>query len=93
MVIGLLAPFRRVLLTRGCQQDPCFVGDFLRVGLPLRPAKSLQGFVGWLTYAACHTGKWLKSSVERLSDKSLDGPQGFVLLVLKAAKMVFVGPF
>src|SRR5215217_8628706 len=31
MVTGPLAPFRRLLLTRGCQQDPCFVGDFLRV--------------------------------------------------------------
>jgi hypothetical protein len=29
----------------------------------------------------------------RLSDKLLDGLQGFVLMVLKAAKMVFVGPF
>jgi hypothetical protein len=29
----------------------------------------------------------------KLSDKSLDGPQGFVLMVLKAAKTVFVGPF
>src|ERR671921_1922244 len=74
MVIGLLAPFRRVLLTRGCQQDPCFEGDFLRVGLPLRPAKSLQGFVGWLTYAACHTGKWLKSRTVRLSVLSAISP-------------------
>jgi hypothetical protein len=34
-----------------------------------------------------------KVQLLKLSDKSLDGPQGFVLLVLKAAKMVFVGPF
>jgi hypothetical protein len=37
--------------------------------------------------------KWLKSSVERLSDKSLDGPQRFVLVALKVAKMVLLGEF
>jgi hypothetical protein len=42
MGIGLLAPFTPLLLTRPCQQDLCLVGDFLRVGLPLRPAKSLK---------------------------------------------------
>jgi hypothetical protein len=31
-VIVLLAPFRGLLLKRGCQHDFCFVGDFL--GLP-----------------------------------------------------------
>jgi hypothetical protein len=29
----------------------------------------------------------------RLSDKSLDGPQRFVLVALKVAKMVLVGEF
>ena len=43
MVIGLLAPFRGLLLKRGCQHDFCFVGDFLRVAVGDRPAKSLKG--------------------------------------------------
>jgi hypothetical protein len=41
--MGLLAPFTRLLLKRGCQHDPSFLGDFLPVGLPPRPAKSLKG--------------------------------------------------
>src|SRR5215203_6613355 len=37
--------------------------------------------------------EWIKSSVKKLSDKSLDGPQRFVLVALKVAKMVLVGEF
>jgi hypothetical protein len=32
-------------------------------------------------------------SLKRLSDKSLDGPQRFMLVALKVAKMVLVGEF
>jgi hypothetical protein len=45
-VIGLLAPFRPLLLEGGCQHDPCFVGDFLRVGLHCDPQKVSRVFVG-----------------------------------------------
>lgn len=37
-------------------------GDFLRVGLSQRHAKSPKAFVEGLTDAACYTAKWLKSS-------------------------------
>src|SRR5215208_804517 len=43
MVIALLASFTQLLFKRGCQNDPCFVGDFLRVAVEDRPAKSPKG--------------------------------------------------
>src|SRR5215217_4661583 len=45
MVIGLLElPYHATSLKAPlCQHDPRFLGDFLRVGLSLRPAKSLKG--------------------------------------------------
>ena len=35
----------------------------------------------------------IRQFLERLSDKSLDGPQRFVLVALKVAKMVLLGEF
>src|SRR5215208_7722863 len=45
------------------------LGDFLRVGRLHRRAKSLTGIQGTRRDAACRAAQWLKSSVERLSEK------------------------
>jgi hypothetical protein len=39
------------------------LGEFLRVGLPLRHAKSSRDSVEDLNNAVCETAKWLKSSI------------------------------
>jgi hypothetical protein len=39
------------------------------------PQKVSRAYVGRFTYAACHSTKWLKSSWERLSEKSLRCPK------------------
>src|SRR5215217_68510 len=44
----------------------------LETRLSTQPLFSVGDFVGSLPYAVCHTAKWLKSSLERLSDKSLE---------------------
>ena len=43
--------------------------DFLRVARAHRPEKSLRAFMDPLADALCGAAKWLKSSVERLSEK------------------------
>jgi hypothetical protein len=51
------------------------LGDFLRVGRLHRRAKSLTGIQGTRRDAACRAAQWLKSSVERLSEKSRRHPK------------------
>jgi hypothetical protein len=77
MVIALLASLTPLLLTRGCQHDPSFLGDFLRVGLPLRPAKSPKGLRRMPTLCGVSYGQLAKvekkvnswKSVCRIPDK------------------------
>ena len=74
MVIGLLAPFTRLLLKGGCQHDPCLVGDFLRVAVAQRPAKSLKGFCRAANICGVLHDQMAKhESVERLYEKWFSG--------------------
>jgi hypothetical protein len=69
---GALSSFHAASLKRHLRtRAPRYLGTFLRVGLPLRPAKKSQGaFVGCLPYyAVCHTAKWLKSSIAKFVNK------------------------
>jgi hypothetical protein len=58
----------------------------------IRPDLGHQGGVlrGLMQYLGCEVPR---IPIVRLSDKSLDGPQRFVLVALKVAKMVLVGEF
>jgi hypothetical protein len=64
MVIGLLATFTPLLLERGCQRDPSFVGDFLRVAVGDRPAKSLKGLCRMPTLCGLSLGQMAKVELE-----------------------------
>jgi hypothetical protein len=57
LVIGLLASFTQLLLKGGSQHDSCFVGDFLRVGFPLRLARSHKGLRGMPTLCSVSYGQ------------------------------------
>jgi hypothetical protein len=48
-------------------------GDFLGVALAHQPEESLRAFMDPLADALCCAAKWLKSSVERLSEKGVSG--------------------
>jgi hypothetical protein len=61
--MGLLASFTQLLFKRGCQHDPCYLGDLLRVGLPLRSAKSPKGLRRMPTLCGVPYGQMAK--VER----------------------------
>src|SRR5215217_1430286 len=43
MVIALLASFTQLLLTRSCQHNPCFLGDFCGSVSPTATRKKSQG--------------------------------------------------
>src|SRR5215211_2110575 len=60
MVIALLASFTPLLEEGGCQHNPSFLGDFLRVGLPLRPAKSPKGLCRMPTLCGVSYGQMAK---------------------------------
>jgi hypothetical protein len=71
MVIGLLAPFTPLLLKpAAANKTSVLLGTFCGLVSHCDPQKVSKAFVGWLTYAACHTAKWLKSSQERLGERS-----------------------
>ena len=60
MVISFLASFTQLLFKRGRQHDPCFLGDFLRVGLPLPPARSPKGLRRMPTLCGVSYGQMAK---------------------------------
>ena len=76
-MMGLLAPFLAHPSQRMClPTEPqvlfskaTFCGSVFRND----PQKVSRGFYEGLTDAVCYTAKWLKSSLERLSEKSLGG--------------------
>jgi hypothetical protein len=68
------------------------IGDFLRIGVGVRHAKSPTGIRGKRTEALRHAAKWLKSSLEtvwkivrKLPKVQGSGTQG--------SEMVLLGPF
>jgi len=73
MVIGLLASFTQLLFNCGCQHDPCFLGDFLRVAVEDRPAKSPKGLRGMPTLCGVSYGQMTKVELERLYEKGASG--------------------
>jgi hypothetical protein len=75
MVIALLASFTQLLYKRGCQHDPCFLGDFLRVAVEERPAKSPKDLRRMPTLCGVSYGQMAK--VERLETVEKGSEQGF----------------
>ena len=61
----------------------------------LEEPRSLRPTIGWPASGAMRhpASQLLRIPLLRLYDKSLDGPQRFVLVALKVAKMVLVGEF
>ena len=74
MVIALLASFTPLLEEGGCQHNPSFLRDFLRVGLPLRPAKSLKGLCRMPTLCGVSYGQMAKVELRVLYSRTSENP-------------------
>src|SRR5215218_1267084 len=71
MVIGLLAPFRRLLLTRGCQQDPCFVGGLFAGRSPTATRKKSAGLCRVANVCGVSHGQMAKVEQRNCLENSL----------------------
>jgi hypothetical protein len=69
-----------------------FVAKFCSVTAMVDNLLEMFGRRDVVGFGDCYN-ELLRISIPRLSDKSLDGPQRFVLVALKVAKMVLVGEF
>ena len=73
-----LCPLLRLLLlvrARSRRLHSVKVYDFFRVASTNRPAKSLRGIHGSVGWCALLCSLWLKSSVEKLSERDLSNFQ------------------
>ena len=85
MVIRLLAPFLRLLSKRDCQHDLRLVGDFLRLAVGDRPAKSLKGLRGASYRCGVLHGQMAKVEPRETVRKV---PKGLALKLQNSAKRV-----